>query len=331
MRCRCLASRTKSQAASAKHATSFYLAALTHVASTEGQTLSVNARPTQRCQPSFKSSARVTETCCPSLDLLLKGSHILIALQALLEILQLLALLLLDLQGNLATARKELCDFLELFRAAASCCHGWCTNADTSRGKRRGITVHGIPVQGNRRGLADLLHFRTREAVWAQVPENEVVVGAIACQLVALRLQSFGKDICVSNYLLRVLHKFWGVDLQQLCCEATNLVIVRATLQSREHCHVDALLDIRDLIGVLEENHACTRSSQGLVGRGGHDIAVGEWRWVLLCGHQSGDVGNVGHEVCANFVSNLLEFGKVDHTRVCRCTTNNHRRAEEQG
>ena len=44
---------------------------------------------------------------------------------------------------------------------------------------------------------------------------------------------------------------------------------------------VPGLLDVRDLVCVLEEDHSSPRSAQRLVGGGGHDVAVLERRRVL--------------------------------------------------
>mmetsp|Transcript_41269 Transcript_41269/g.115267 ORF Transcript_41269/g.115267 Transcript_41269/m.115267 type:complete len:251 (+) Transcript_41269:1164-1916(+) len=47
--------------------------------------------------------------------------------------------------------------------------------------------------------------------------------------------------------------------------------------------------------------------------------------------HEARDVSDVGHEVGAHLVGDLLELGEVDNPGVRRCTAQDHRRAEDQG
>merc|ERR1711972_913634 len=67
-----------------------------------------------------RSESRVAEADGPSLHLRAKLRHISVVAQACLEILQLLALLLLYLQGDLAAAVQELGDLLEVVRRATA-------------------------------------------------------------------------------------------------------------------------------------------------------------------------------------------------------------------
>mmetsp|Transcript_807 Transcript_807/g.1883 ORF Transcript_807/g.1883 Transcript_807/m.1883 type:complete len:277 (-) Transcript_807:97-927(-) len=107
-------------------------------------------------------------------------------------------------------------------------------------------------------------------------------------------------------------------------------MVVRSALQSWEHCHVDALLDVRDLVRVLEEDHASSWTTQRLVGGGGHDVAVLERRRVLSCRNEARDVSNVGHQNRTHLVCDLFELAEVDDARVGGGTAQDHGRAEDQ-
>ena len=84
-----------------------------------------------------------------------------------------------------------------------------------------------------------------------------------------------------------------------------------ATLDAREDGGVELLRQIR----VVCDDHAATRTAQGLVGGGGGDIRMREGRGVLACGHETGEVGHVDHQPGADAVGHGAELGKVDLTR----------------
>ena len=280
-----------------------------------------------------------------------------------LEVFELLALLSLDLQGDLAAAVEEFADLPEILLCAAPRGHGRGPHADTSRRQSRGVAVHCVAVQGDGGRLADLLNFGAGEAVGPQVPKQEVIVRAIARQLVALSHKGLCQRLGVRLHLASIVFEHWCVHLQQLRGQGTDLVVVGTTLKGWEHGHVDALLDVRDLLGVLEEDHASPWSAQRLVGGGGHDVAVLEGRRMLAGGDQPGDVGDVcqaqgsgkrtqsRHVICgltdalqkplltnwptchqdrSNFVCDFTELSKVDDARVRGGSAEDHGRSEDE-
>mmetsp|Transcript_109442 Transcript_109442/g.274134 ORF Transcript_109442/g.274134 Transcript_109442/m.274134 type:complete len:517 (+) Transcript_109442:95-1645(+) len=266
----------------------------------------------------------------PSLHLLAQLHHIRVVGQARLEVLQLLALLLLDLQGDLAAAVQELGDLLEVLRGAAAGGHRRRADAHAARRQRGGVAVHGVAIQRDGRELADLLQLRAREPMGPQVPEHQVVVSAVAGELVALGLQRLGQGVSVGHHRLGVLLELGRGHLQELRGQATDLVVVRAALEAGEDRHVDALLDVRHLVTVLEEDHPSPRAAQGLVrGRGDH-IAMREGRGVHACGDQAGDVRNVRHEQRAHLICDRAELGEVHDARVGGGTAQDHGRTEHQ-
>mmetsp|Transcript_118789 Transcript_118789/g.347931 ORF Transcript_118789/g.347931 Transcript_118789/m.347931 type:complete len:217 (+) Transcript_118789:746-1396(+) len=190
--------------------------------------------------------------------------------------------------------------------------------------------MHCIAVQRDRRTLADLLKLRACETVRAEVPEDQVVVCPVTRQLVTLCFQRLGQRLGVRNDGLGVLLEGWGVHLQQLSRKRTNLVVVRSSLQCWEDGHVDPLLDVRNALSVLEEDHSCTRAAQGLVRGSRHDVAILKRCGMLPRCHETRDVGNVSHQQCANLICDLAELCKIHDARVCRCSAKEHGRPEDQ-
>mmetsp|Transcript_71980 Transcript_71980/g.232887 ORF Transcript_71980/g.232887 Transcript_71980/m.232887 type:complete len:229 (-) Transcript_71980:491-1177(-) len=223
------------------------------------------------------SETRVAKCGSPNLHLRLQLRDVCIARDGGLEVFELLALLGLDFQRYLAAPVKEEGDLPEVLRRAAARCHRWRTDAHSARGKSGGVTMHGIAVQRYGGSLANLFDFGTRQTMRPEVPEHQVVVRAIARKLVALLLQCVCDGLRVCHHCLRVLHKGRRLHFQELRRQAANLVVVRPSLQRWEDRHVNALLEVRDAVRVLEENHACARATEGLMRRGRNDVAVLEW------------------------------------------------------
>merc|ERR1719174_3109438 len=125
--------------------------------------------------------------------------------------------------------------------------------------------MHSIAVERNGSVLAHLFYFATRKAVWPYIPQHQMVFCTICSQLVTLGLESLSQGVRILHHVLGVLDKVGCVDFEELGCQSTDLMVVRATLKSWEYSHIDSLFDIWDLVGVLVEDHSRARSSQGLV------------------------------------------------------------------
>ena len=93
-------------------------------------------------------------------------------------------------------------------------------------------------------------------------------------------------------------------------------VFQRTALLAGEHRRVDLLGDV----GVVGEDDTAAGTTEGLVGRGGHDVGVRHRRRVQPGGDQPGEVRHVHHEVGADFVGDLPEPGEVELARVGRPT-----------
>merc|ERR1740121_1120406 len=113
----------------------------------------------------WRSESRVAETDCPFLDLSFQCLDVWVCFKAVLEVLEFLALRLLDLERDLAATIEELSNLLEVLRCATACCHRWRADAHAARRQRRGVAVHRITVQRDGADLADLLHLGAREPV----------------------------------------------------------------------------------------------------------------------------------------------------------------------
>mmetsp|Transcript_9681 Transcript_9681/g.25762 ORF Transcript_9681/g.25762 Transcript_9681/m.25762 type:complete len:336 (-) Transcript_9681:1487-2494(-) len=264
------------------------------------------------------------------MDLLLQRLDVGVARKAQLEVLELLALLLLHLQGNLEAPVQEPRDLLEVLRGGAARRHGRGADAHAAGGQRGDIAGHGVAIQSDGAEIADLLEFGAREAVRPQVPEHQVVVRAVARELVALGLQGLGQGVGVGHDVLGVLLELRAGHLQELSRQAADLVVVRAALQAGEDRHVDALLDVGDLLGVLEEDHACTRATQRLV-RGGRDhVAMLEGRGVHASCDQARDVRDVRHQDRTHLVRDGLELREVHDAGVGGGAANDHGGPEDQ-
>merc|ERR1740130_2072365 len=127
------------------------------------------------------------------------AEHFLVVAQALLEVLELLALFLLHIERDLARPVKEPCNLLEVLRVAATGRHRRSADAHTARRQRGDIARDTVAVQGHRRGLTNLLDFAASEAVRTDVPQHQMIVGAITSKLVPLGHHGSRKSLRVGN------------------------------------------------------------------------------------------------------------------------------------
>ena len=86
-----------------------------------------------------------------------------------------------------------------------------------------------------------------------------------------------------------------------------------ATLLTREHGRVNLLCVL-----FAAKNQTRARAGEGLVHGGRDDIGVWNRRWVQTGGNETGEVGHVDPELCANLVGNSAECSEVELTAVCR-------------
>ena len=105
-------------------------------------------------------------------------------------------------------------------------------------------------------------------------------------------------------------HGFTGNDVHQ-----------RSALRSREYGFVD-------LLGKLgfAHNHAASRSSQRLMRSRRHDVRIGHGRGMKPRRHQSRDMRDVHHHVCADLIGYLAYALEINYSRICTCSCQNELR-----
>lgn len=163
-----------------------------------------------------------------------------------------------------------------------------------------------------------------------------MVVRAIGLDLVAVADQVGSKGLRVGNDLLGIELELGAGSLLEGNGDGSNGVVVGASLDGGEDSLVDTALEVLTLLdlGILvlaEEDQTSTGTTEGLVGGGGHNVAVLEGRFSLLASNKTGDVGHVSHEVGAVLVSNLTEASIVPLTGVSRGTADDDLGAEKLG
>ena len=226
--------------------------------------------------------------------------------------------------------------FAGIFFVEATSRDSGSTETDTGR-------IHRLArIERNRRtaaGDADLFHghfsFLTGNTLGGHVHHDEVVVGAIADDLVAELLHFGAESLSVLDDVLGV-----GLEFRLQSFEESNgltgvHVVMRTTLHTREHALVD-FLGQRNFLefaldhlldgAVLAHDDSRTRATECLVGGGRHDVEVRHRRFDCLTGNETCNVRNVSHGEGANFVGDFLEALPVEVAAVGRETGEDHLR-----
>ena len=149
-----------------------------------------------------------------------------------------------------------------------------------------------------------------------------MVVGAAADDIDAAGDQLFSEGCRIGNHLLAV-----GLERRlQRFPEGHSLgsdhVLQRAALAAREH----GLIELFGELGIAAEDQAAAGAAQGLVGGGGHHIAMGHRAGMHSSGHEAGDVGHIGEQIGTHFISDGTEGGEVDGAWIRGIAANNQLR-----
>ncbi len=139
-----------------------------------------------------------------------------------------------------------------------------------------------------------------------------MVVGAAADHGNAPLLQTLGQGLSIGHHLLAVLLEAGLERLTEGHGFGGNNVLKRSALGSRKHGFVELLSEV----GVVAEDQATTGTPQGFVGGGGHHVAMGHGVGMHASGHQASDVGHVGQQVSAHFISDRPEASEIDAARI---------------
>merc|ERR1719337_225138 len=122
--------------------------------------------------------AREREAAADGLDFRAQLLHAREALDVLLEVHELLAVLVLDGHRELRAAVQEARHLHEVRLLHAARRHGRRAHAAAARAQGGLVARHAVAVHADAHGLAHLLDLAARETERAQVPEHEVVVRA---------------------------------------------------------------------------------------------------------------------------------------------------------
>ena len=155
-----------------------------------------------------------------------------------------------------------------------------------------------------------------------QIQQHHVVVGAVADDIDAAGDQLFSEGCRIGNHLLAI-----GLKRRLQCFPeghslGSDHVLQRAALAAREH----GLIELFGELGIAAEDQAAAGAAQGLVGGGGHHIAMGDRAGMHSSGHEAGDVGHIGQQIGTHFISDGAEGGEVDGAWICGVATNNQLR-----
>eukprot|EP00968_Pinguiococcus_pyrenoidosus_P005605 scaffold363_cov255-Pinguiococcus_pyrenoidosus.AAC.15 len=262
-------------------------------------------------------------------DVVLERLYVCVALERGHEVAELLTRGGLDRESDLRRTVKELGDLLEVRLIHAAGGASGSAHARAAWGHRGAVARHGVLVQRDVHLVAELLELGAREALRAQVPEDEVVVRAVGHDAVPQRPELVAHGLGVLHHLLGVHLVVVGHDLLELGGHAGDLVLVRASLERGEDRVVDEVLEAA--LVLAEEDHAGARAAEGLVRRGGHDVADVEGALEHAGSDEAGGVRHVAHEQRAVLVSDGAEAFVVPIARVRGAAHDDESRLEERG
>jgi hypothetical protein len=190
--------------------------------------------------------------------------------------------------------------------------HAGQANANAGRVERRALVEgDGVRVADDAGAVERLGGDLAGDVLGGQIDENEVVVRTAGHQRKALGSQLGGQDRCVVDDVLRVGFELGRQRLFGGNGDTGGGVVVRTTLEAREHRLVDG-----GSVRGLAKDDATARTAQRLVGRRGHNIGDAEGRRVHTTSDQARDVGDVGDQDRTNLVGDGAKGGEVELPRV---------------
>lgn len=162
-------------------------------------------------------------------------------------------------------------------------------------------------------------------------------IGAAGGHLIAQINKTLAQCLGILNDLRLVALEFRRFGLLEGRGNASNGIVVRATLQSWEDRLIDAVFQIvHHLVAVglgaahalAEEDDASAWAAQRLVRRCGHNVGKLEWRRYLLGGNQASHMRHIGHQIGADFVADLTESSVIEQPGIARDASNDDLRPE---
>jgi len=129
------------------------------------------------------SQPRVAEPSRKSLDILPQGGNFRVSLQGIFEVLEFFTALGLNPDADFDHTVQEFSYLFEVCGCAATRRHRWRADPHSSWRERRSIPVDRVPVQRDGRSLASFLNLGSRQAMRSQIKKDQVIVRAVACEL----------------------------------------------------------------------------------------------------------------------------------------------------
>ena len=166
-----------------------------------------------------------------------------------------------------------------------------------------------------------LLDFLTGQILLCEVDQHQVVVSAAGNDINASLLQTFAEGGCIVLDLLHInlegrVQSFFEAD-----CLRCDHMLEGAALCAGE----DTLVEVVLLCGLFHcKDHAASGAAQGLVGRCGNNIRIGEGTGMKAGHDKACDVGDVSHQDCAACISCFAELFEVDGSAISGCACNDH-------
>ena len=124
--------------------------------------------------------------------------------------------------------------------------------------------------------------------------------------------QAFGERLGVGDHLGLILPEGGFQSLAKSLGLGGNDVHQRSTLGAWEHFAVDLFGDVF----VVAQDQAAPWSTEGFVGCGRDHMSMRERGGMDPSCHQSSDVRDVSHQIGADLIGDLTEFGEVDQSWV---------------
>eukprot|EP00162_Nutomonas_longa_P021989 comp4956_c0_seq1/m.3941 comp4956_c0_seq1/g.3941 ORF comp4956_c0_seq1/g.3941 comp4956_c0_seq1/m.3941 type:complete len:487 (+) comp4956_c0_seq1:26-1486(+) len=229
-----------------------------------------------------------------------------------------------DADGDLDAFVENFGDFSKVTLLEAARSQRRRANAHSTGADGIHVAKDTVLVERDVHAVAQGLELGAREPDRAQIPQNQMVVRAARADAVAMGHKPSAQRADVLDDLLLVLLELGCGRLQQRRGHARNLVVVRPTLQRREHGVVDS---VHKLLFGKDETRA--RPAQRLVCGRRDNVAVCKRRVEQLRRDKTRVVRHVACQNRAHFVRNRAEARIVEIARVRRVPCHDQIRLEQ--
>nr|ABM53589.1 conserved hypothetical protein [uncultured bacterium CBNPD1 BAC clone 2089] len=190
------------------------------------------------------------------------------------------------------------------------------------------IVRDGVLVEGDSGLVEHELGFLARELCveGREVNHHHVVVGSTRDEAETLAGQCAGERACVLHDLVCVVAEHRRERLAERDGLGSDGVFEWSTLGSGE----DSFVDLLGVFG-LAEDASTARTAQRLVRGESDDVGIRHGVRVCTTGDEAGQVGDVEHQQCTDFVGDLLEGFGLEASCVRRRARHDHLRPVLQG